>query len=132
MQLNFDRSVYLQLLIICFCFVNELLECEIKLDQCILYADFELDVSHDENHFRVEASYSTRPLRAIRQYVVLGDMIYRTRGRYVAPPTRTSFHIYYEGSAYVEFAWRIKSRAINLVASCALIMWHYFLSCGRV
>ena len=28
-----------------FC-VNELWECKSKLDQCILYADFELDLSH--------------------------------------------------------------------------------------
>ena len=33
-------------LLISACFVNELYECENKLDQCILYADFELDQSH--------------------------------------------------------------------------------------
>ena len=40
---HFDRSVYLLLR---FCFVNELWECESRIDQCILYADFELDLSH--------------------------------------------------------------------------------------
>ena len=39
-RLHFDRSVYF---LIRYCFVNELWECESKLNQYILDADFELD-----------------------------------------------------------------------------------------